>query len=1014
MGRAVAPGGGLIVSLLRILAACLTLALPAGGDAGGTGLRAPEGFAVSEFSDSSLAGDIFRMTLDPKGRVVVSGRGYIRVLVDDDEDGRADRAVDFADGPRDGAMGMLWEGSSLFVTGDGGLRRYRDEDGDGRADGPSEMILPMKTGGEHHAHAILRGPDGWLYVLCGNMTGIDAGYARLPTSPIKDSVAGCVLRLTPDLASCEVVADGFRNPYGMDFNLDGELFTFDSDNERCVSLPWYEPTRFYHVIPGGHYGWLAPQRADWWRQPPEFPDVVPPIATLGRGSPTGVACYRHVQFPEEYRGGMFLLDWTFGRVWFVPLERRGASYAGTPRVFLESTGEDGFAPTDAVVHPATGDLFVSIGGRGTRGAVYRVRHTEGFAKAQAAAPPPLRPAPRSLGWRPDRRAQLLRDAAEGDAPERLRALLGLLRHSSHFDRGELQGAARANWDHPDPTLRRVTADLVASLGDEVAPAIVLEEAFSRPLTTRALATLAMSGRGRGRTGCGALAEDLLRDRRADPEARLAGVRQVQIALGDLGSLRRKGTVWEGYSPRIDPLKDRALVARVLPILRGAFPSGDGTLDRELSRTLAVIEDESEETLAKVAARLGPSASPVEELHDLIVLARLRAPRTPEITGKVADALLSLDAKTRRRGLQRDRHWPLRVAELHAELSRKDPRLNEALVSHPDFGRPDHALFARVEGFDRRRAAEVFASRIEAAEEFPWSADLVGLMQGLPEDRARTLLRRAWEHGGLDEAILPALARHPRPEDRSKFLDGLRSVQPATVLLCLGALESLPPAEDEGIALVRLLRRPTEGADPRALRDRVAARLRRGTGESLGPDSDAWAAWLAKAHPDLAAGLGNAEGVDLGAWKARLAGVDWPGGDPGRGRAVFARAGCSSCHSGSQALGPDLQGVAGRFSRDDLFTAILSPSRDVSARYRTTLIATEDGQVHSGLVVYEAVDGLILQTGASATVRIAGGRIASRRTSDLSLMPAGLLDRSTDRDLADLYAYLRGLSSPGKE
>ena len=47
----------------------------------------------------------------------------------------------------------------------------------------------------------------------------------------------------------------------MDFTPDRELVTFDSDNERCVSLPWYEPTRFYHVVTGGHYGWLSPQRA---------------------------------------------------------------------------------------------------------------------------------------------------------------------------------------------------------------------------------------------------------------------------------------------------------------------------------------------------------------------------------------------------------------------------------------------------------------------------------------------------------------------------------------------------------------------------------------------------------------------------------------------------------------------------------------------------------------------------------------------------------------------------------
>src|SRR5438876_7777272 len=94
------------------------------------GLRAPPGFEVTEFADSKLANDIFCMTLDPKGRVVVSGRGYLRILVEDGK-GKAVRAIDFADEPKQGAQGMLWEGSSLYFTADGGLRRYRvKKDGD--------------------------------------------------------------------------------------------------------------------------------------------------------------------------------------------------------------------------------------------------------------------------------------------------------------------------------------------------------------------------------------------------------------------------------------------------------------------------------------------------------------------------------------------------------------------------------------------------------------------------------------------------------------------------------------------------------------------------------------------------------------------------------------------------------------------------------------------------------------------------------------------------------------------
>src|SRR5436190_16283069 len=149
------------------------------------GLRVPAGFEVTEFADSRLANDIFHLTLDPQGRPVVSGRGYIRILVDDNGDGKADRAIDFAAGPKDGAQGMLWEGSTLYVTGDGGLRRYRDGDGDGRADGPSELIRKLRTGTEHGAHAIKRGPDGWLYVVCGNSTGIDSSCAELPGSLIR-------------------------------------------------------------------------------------------------------------------------------------------------------------------------------------------------------------------------------------------------------------------------------------------------------------------------------------------------------------------------------------------------------------------------------------------------------------------------------------------------------------------------------------------------------------------------------------------------------------------------------------------------------------------------------------------------------------------------------------------------------------------------------------------------------------------------------------------------------------
>src|SRR5262249_61338232 len=107
-----------------------------------------------------------------------------------------------------------------------------------------------------------------------------------------------------------------------------------------------------------HPGWRPTQGGEFCRLPPYDPDVARPLVTLGRGSPTRIVCYRHTQFPERYRGGFFLLDWTFGKIHFVELERAGASYRGATEVFLEAIGSSGFAPTDIVVHPKTGDLYL--------------------------------------------------------------------------------------------------------------------------------------------------------------------------------------------------------------------------------------------------------------------------------------------------------------------------------------------------------------------------------------------------------------------------------------------------------------------------------------------------------------------------------------------------------------------------------------------------------------------------------------------------------------------------------
>ena len=73
------------------------------------GVRIPPGFRISLFSGPELANDIYAMTLDSAGNVVVTSQGYIRTLRDTDGDGQADSSTLFA-ATRTGGMGMCFAG----------------------------------------------------------------------------------------------------------------------------------------------------------------------------------------------------------------------------------------------------------------------------------------------------------------------------------------------------------------------------------------------------------------------------------------------------------------------------------------------------------------------------------------------------------------------------------------------------------------------------------------------------------------------------------------------------------------------------------------------------------------------------------------------------------------------------------------------------------------------------------------------------------------------------------------
>jgi putative membrane-bound dehydrogenase-like protein len=968
------------------------------------GLRLRRGFRAALVADAALANDLYSMTLDAEGRVVVSSQGWIKRLEDADGDGRLDRAILLAE-CRSGAMGMAFDGPDLLVSEAGGLKRYPG------AKGPPELLSPFAFG-EHGHHAIRKGPDGYWYLIGGNDARVDARHATDPASPVRAPQTGALVRFSPDFSGSRVLAHGMRNAYDFDWNSAGDVFTYDSDCERDFLLPWYLPTRVYHLQTGMHHGWRLtgwthgfPRRDTWW-------DVVPMLHPVGRGSPTGVTVYRHTLFPERYRDGVFVLDWTFGRVWFLELTRQGASYLAKAEVFLEPSGSDGFAPSDVVVAP-DGALLVCIGGRRTRGGVYRITpeqaspapRLEGI-DAVLRAPQPMDawsrnrwvPAARALG-----KAAFEARVADPRAVEILTELFGGLSPEA----AAKAAPARAAWSlgihpaapevlvalsrHADPAVRLAALEAGAPL-----ESARLED--SDPRVRRSAAWRASRlGEAEWKALDGSLGLGLARLWREGPSdavvaaalARLPEPDAVRLLVAGLGdcAIERKGPEIHAMYALPNPVPAE-LRARILSKLRPALP------DPEAARLAAMLEDEDPASLDRVAATLTERSSPTADVHALSVLSRLAAPWTDTVRTRIAGALLGLSAKLAGQEQRNLNTWSARLREYVEVFSARDAGFAGAVLVDPRLVLPDHvAVASSLPGEARIAAARRFLEAARKDPKFPWSDPLLRLFALLPREEVIADLRAQWSNYGLRDALLFTFAASPEPQDRDKFLASVDAPNAQVAAAALGALEKLPKdgSKETLLPLLRLQRRLAADPKEAAKLKRVKDLLARESGKAeLDP----------KDFPELVEGA-----IDVA---ARLKDVPWDQGDAARGAEVFRARGCQTCHAVQGALGPNLAGAAGRMSREDLFTAIGDPSRDVAPPYRTTAYLMKDGQSHAGVVMFGSADGVIVQTGATTTVRLATGDIAATRPGTLSLMPNGLLDGLKPGDLSDLYAYLRTL------
>jgi aldose sugar dehydrogenase len=313
------------------------------------------------------------LAFDPDGRLFVSERGgQIRLIVNDslqaapwatvpveqaEEAGLLGIAVapDFAQSRHIYVVGTFSDGESLVNR----VLRYTEENGAGAT---PQVIVDALPASRYHAGAALAfGPDGMLYVTTG-----DSRQPRLAQDP--QSLAGKVLRYTPEggipddnpIAGSPVYALGVRNPQGLHWNEDGQLFAtehgpsgFPNENFRRGR------DELNAIVAGGNYAW--PEVAGTGGAP-EYID--PLIEWSPAIAPSGLAVYTGDRLP--WRGSVIVAGLRGQQLRRVLVERDGEATGGWRAVSQEVLVDDQ-GRLRAVAMGPDGHLYFTTSNRDGRG-----------------------------------------------------------------------------------------------------------------------------------------------------------------------------------------------------------------------------------------------------------------------------------------------------------------------------------------------------------------------------------------------------------------------------------------------------------------------------------------------------------------------------------------------------------------------------------------------------------------------------------------------------------------------
>ena len=392
-------------------------------DPANAGLTLPAGFCAVIVADS--VGPARHVVVTESGDVLVAVRGNqggVRALRDTSGDGRADVTRRF--GPA-GGTGIALAGGYLYFATDDAVVRWAWRAGQIEPAGPPDTVVSgLVNRRQHAAKGLAIGKDGAVYVTVGAPSNACQVEDRTPGSKGQDpcpllaetggiwrfETAGGRLRQTQ--ADGTRYATGLRNALAMAIE-PGSGALYAAQHGRDV-LHGNWPALFteaqsaekpaeelFLIERGGDYGWpycyYDPERNDKVLAPEYGGDGQtvgrcaqardPAIAFPAHWAPNSLAFYSGSQFPQKYRGGLFIAfhgSWNRAplpqqgyRVVFVPF---AGGRLGTPyETFADGFAGPDVAPQTALHRPTglaqgpDGSLYVTDdkGGR-----IYRIVYTQ--------------------------------------------------------------------------------------------------------------------------------------------------------------------------------------------------------------------------------------------------------------------------------------------------------------------------------------------------------------------------------------------------------------------------------------------------------------------------------------------------------------------------------------------------------------------------------------------------------------------------------------------------------------